>query len=118
MDIGPFLSDADQEADKANFLTLPDHITSVWKRSADTPYHVYWEVEITVHDDQQPPQPVSLSSGKELGFMLAYCDADSPAGREHFLGDVDIEPVDGDRNLGYIDASVFGNITLVEHKNP
>ncbi|MEM1412690.1 MAG: hypothetical protein AAGH19_10070, partial [Pseudomonadota bacterium] len=44
---------------------------------------------------------------------LGYCDADSPAGREHFVGDVDIEPVDGDRNRGYIDADVFATIHLV-----
>jgi hypothetical protein len=27
---------------------------------------------------------------------------------------VAIEPVNGDRNLGYIDASVFGEITLAD----
>ena len=34
--------------------------------------------------------------------------------REHFIGDVDVEPVNGDRNRGYIDASVFGTIHLLD----
>ena len=80
-----------------------------------------WEVGIKVFDDtyhQDPerpaPIPVTLEAGKVMGFMLGYCDADSPEGREHFVGDVVIEPVDGDRNRGYIDADVFARIQLVD----
>ena len=58
--------------------------------------------------------PVKLEAGKSMGFMVSYCDSDSTAGREHFMGDVLIEPVDGDRNRGYIDAGVFGSIQLVK----
>ena len=47
-----------------------------------------------------------------LGLLVAYCDADGPEGREHFMTDVEIAPVNGDRNRGYIDAGVFGRITL------
>ena len=75
-----------------------------------------WEVAIKVfNDDFQPntgSEPVSLTAGKTMGFMLAYCDNDGSDEREHFIGSHDIEPVDGDKNLGYIDASVFGTIRL------
>lgn len=125
-DIGPFLSEEDRQAGNVNVRLFPDHVHSQWKRSADEPYKIYWEVKITVMGDdyrdsydaaQEAAQAVSLKSGKTIGFMLAYCDSDGVAeggGREHFMGDVDVEPVNGDRNLGYIDASVFGQITLVK----
>ena len=54
----------------------------------------------------------SLTVGKIMGFMLAYCDNDGSDEREHFIGSHDIEPVNGDKNLGYIDARVFGSIRL------
>jgi len=47
-----------------------------------------------------------------MSFMLAYCDNDGSDEREHFIGSHDIEPVNGDKNLCYIDASVFGSIRL------
>lgn len=46
--------------------------------------------------------------------MLAYCDNDGSASREHFIGSVAIEPKNGDKNLGYKDAGVFAPLTLVE----
>ena len=49
-----------------------------------------------------------------MGFMLAYCDNDGSPEREHFVGSHEITPVNGDKNLGFIDASVFGKITLVK----
>jgi hypothetical protein len=125
-DIGPFLSDADRQAEKTNVRLYPDHVQSQWQRSLEEPYKLYWEVRITVMGDdyqdnypdgQNAAEPMALKSGMTLGFMLAYCDSDgktASGGREHFMGDVEVEPVNGDRNLGYIDASVFGHITLVE----
>lgn len=127
-DMGPFLSDEDRQAGKVNVRLFPEHVQSQWKRSAEEPNTIYWEVKITVWDDdlqdsyqagQEAAKPVSLQSGRVMGFMLAYCDSDGMTegrGREHFMGNIDIEPVNGDRNLGYIDAGVFGQITLVEPK--
>jgi len=46
--------------------------------------------------------------------MLAYCDNDGSPEREHFMGSHDIEAVNGDKNRGYIDASVFGDLVLVK----
>lgn len=125
-DIGPYLSEADEQAEKVNVRLFPGHVKSQWKRSQDAPNKLYWEVQIAVMGENyqdsdaletQAAQAVSLEAGKVMGFMLAYCDSDGrneDGGREHFMGDVDIEPVNGDRNLGYINASVFGQIRLVE----
>lgn len=125
-DMGPFLSDADRLAGKAQVRLFPEHVRSQWKRSQEEPNNIYWEVEITVwgadyrdsyEAGQAVAKPVSLQPGQTMGFMLAYCDSDGMIeghGREHFMGNIEIEPVNGDRNLGYIDASVFGHITLVE----
>jgi len=125
-DMGPFLSEEDRQAENVNVRLFPDLVYSQWKRSPTEPNNIYWEVQITVMgDDYQDSyatgeavaQAVSLKAGDIMGFMLAYCDSDGKnedGGREHFIGDVEIEPVNGDRNLGYKDASVFGHITLVE----
>lgn len=125
-DIGPYLSEDDRQAEKRNLRLYPDHIQSQWKRSHDGPNTIYWEVKLSVMgddyrdsyaEDEKKAQAVPLKAGMTLGFMVAYCDSDGKiesGGREHFMGDVEIEPVNGDRNLGYIDASVFGKITLVD----
>ena len=91
----------------------PKHIVAKWKRDPAHPYRILWEAQIAVFAEGAEASR-ELIKNEVLGFMVAYCDADSTEGRDHFLGDVDIEPVNGDRNLGYIDASVFGKLTLVE----
>ena len=102
------------------FVLLNDHIDSQWKRQSQLPHTILWEVAIRVFDDSfetdRASQPLSLSAGKVMGFMLAYCDNDGSDQREHFVGSHDIEPVNGDKNLGYIDASVFGSIKLEQAK--
>ncbi len=106
IDIGP-----DQKPHAYN-----SHIQSRWQRQNDGEYYLIWEVAITLYgDDYQDGadnQPVSLTPGKIIGFMLAYCDNDGSAEREHFVGSQAITPVNGDKNRGWIDASVFGKIQL------
>lgn len=123
VDIGPFLSETDKKADKANVRVYPNHIKSQWQRSAQKPHVIHWEVQLAVYPDtykdeyapnETPVQSVELSQGKKLGFMMAYCDSDNPKGREHFMGDMDIAPVKGDKNRGFIDAGVFGGLELVK----
>jgi len=126
VDIGPYLSEEDKQTGKSNRRLFPDHVQSKWKRSQDEPNKLYWELKIAVIGDdfqdsyslgQKAAQALPLKAGMKMGFMMAYCDSDGKlegGGREHFMGDIDIEPVNGDRNLGYIDASVFGEITLVD----
>jgi hypothetical protein len=48
--------------------------------------------------------------------MLAYCDNDGSLERETFIGSTEISPINGDKNLGYITADVFGQLTLVGSK--
>jgi len=123
-DMGPYLSAEDEKAGKVNVRLFPDLVQSKWMRSQDVPHNIFWEVKIIVMGDdfkdsyaagEPAARAVVLEAGRNLGFMLAYCDSDGKSeggGREHFMGNVEITPVNGDRNLGYIDASVFGQITL------
>ncbi len=59
------------------------------------------------------PVPVKLTAGKKLGFAVSYNDNDATGGRENFIGSINIEPVDGDKNRGWIDAGVFGTLELI-----
>ncbi len=102
-----------------NFILLNDHIKSTWRRSAEQPNKIYWEVAIAVYSDKyqhkssEKQQPVKLTLGKKLGFMLAYCDNDGSKNRENFIGSTAITPVNGDKNLGFITADVFEQLHLV-----
>jgi len=118
IDIGPNNADG-----SANFITLNDHVKSAWRRSVTAPNKIYWEVALDIYDDrftlsptkhQSPVKPVKLKQGKVMGFMLAYCDNDGSEEREHFMGSEKITPVNGNKNLGYIDAGVFGELKLVK----
>jgi len=109
-----------------NFVLLNDHINSAWRRSEKSPNKVIWELAVKVYDDSfslpitgqiltptKKSQPVTLTLGKKLGFMLAYCDNDGSKEREHFIGSVDIKAVNGNKNLGYITADVFQQLRLI-----
>jgi hypothetical protein len=93
-----------------------EHVKSRWQRSPASPHVIVWEVAIRFYPDDyrddHPKPPLALESGQRIGFMLAYCDNDGSAEREHFVGSVDIEPVAGDRNRGWIDADVFEAMSL------
>ena len=105
-------------SNKEPFLTLNDHITSVWKRDSNSPNKIIWEVAIKIYDDSFKPdsgsQPLELTAGKIMGFMLAYCDNDGSKNRENFIGSTSVEALNGDKNRGYIDASVFAQLTLIK----
>ena len=100
------------------FLTLNDHINSRWQRSESAPHKVVWELAIKVFDDSFKPgrnnSPAKLYAGKEMGFMLAYCDNDGSKHRENFIGSTEIKAVNGDKNLGYKTADVFGQLRLIK----
>lgn len=101
---------------KTPFIALNDHITSRWRRHENG--KIMWELAIKVYADDFKPnsdaKPVTLSAGKVMGFMLAYCDNDGSKQREHFIGSTKISPIDGDTNLGYRLADVFSKLTLVK----
>lgn len=91
-----------------------DHVQSRWQQHGDK---VIWEVAIDVYTDAyrdgaSDNQPVGLTAGKIMGFMLAYCDNDGSELREHFVGS---EFAAGDqKDRGWIDAGLFGKLELVE----
>lgn len=106
---------ADYGPDKQAHL-YSSHLISRWQRSSEAPYNVIWEVAIKLYPNDfkegQEDKPLLLTPNKVIGFMLAYCDNDGSPVREHFMGSHEIPPVDGDKNRGFIDAGVFGRITL------
>jgi len=114
-DIGPNNADG-----STNFVLLNEHVNSRWLRVPQHPNNIIWELAISIYDEtftlpvsNPDNKKLRLNAGKTLGFMLAYCDNDGSKEREHFIGSHSIKAVNGDKNLGYIDASVFGKITLV-----
>lgn len=114
VDIGPNNVDG-----TTNFVLLNEHINSVWKRSESNANKLIWEVAIAVYDDSfvlnnKQQKPVQLTRGKMLGFMLAYCDNDGSAEREHFIGSTEIKAINGDKNLGFITADVFQKLELIQ----
>lgn len=104
------------------------HVNSAWQRQTQAPHQIIWEVAIKLYpnnySDAKPLPALTLHANQQLGFMLAYCDNDgsdvargtppSQSVREHFKGSHDITPVQGDKNQGYKNASVFGRFVLVK----
>lgn len=99
---------------------LNEHLDSHWRRDPGNNHRIVWEISIQIFNESFSDQAlknnaVALTGGKKMGFMMAYCDADDPAnGREHFITSHDIQAVDGDKNRAYLDASVFGVLTLID----
>jgi hypothetical protein len=93
-----------------------DHVTSIWQRDQEQHKKIIWEVAIKLfpnhYSDKKPLPPITLKPEQKIGFMLAYCDNDGSASREHFMGSHKIQPINGDSNRGWIDANVFGQIIL------
>jgi hypothetical protein len=79
-----------------------------------------WELAMKVFDDTYVENgtsiPVTLNNGKELGFSLAYCDNDGSDSRENFIGSKYLD--EAVSNNSYIDASIFGTLTLVGPDTP
>ena len=73
-----------------------------------------WEVKILLYDDSYSDEsggkPVKLIPHKKIGFALAYCDNDSSAHRENFIGSSNNKGFKQD--LGWKNADVFETIIL------
>lgn len=109
VDIGPTASGA------TGPRTYPEHVQARWRRDQDDATLLIWEVRLQLYAQGAPKRPLDLQAGQHIGFMLAYCDSDQAgAGRAHFVGDVDVPERNGSRNLGYLDADVFGVMRLAE----
>lgn len=90
------------------------HVVSNWKQTADK---IVWEVKISVYSDayvdaSESNQPVTLTHGKVLGLMVAYCDNDGSELRENFVGSEAVSS--GPKDRGWIDAGLFGRLVLVD----
>ena len=90
------------------------HVTSAWKQQGDK---IVWELAIDVYtdeyvDDSDKNVPVTLSAGKLMGLMVAWCDNDGSELRENFIGSESVPH--GPKDRGWIDAGLFGALILVE----
>ena len=90
------------------------HVQSQWRQEGDK---VIWEIAIDVYDDSyvddsNANEPVTLTAGKKLGLMLAYCDNDGSELRENFIGSETVPS--GPKDRGWIDAGLFGLLELAE----
>jgi hypothetical protein len=63
-------------------------------------------------DNSKDNKPVKLNEGKKLGYAVSYNDNDGDNRRENFFGSVFIDGED--KNRGWIDAGVFGELLLVK----
>ena len=92
---------------------LNDHITM---RKVSVGGKHLWEMSLRVYgenyNDAVANTPLTLFTGKQMGFSACYNDNDSSTQRESMIGSVDTQGHKSDQ--GYINASVFGSMTLVE----
>jgi hypothetical protein len=89
------------------------HLESRWQQQGN---NIIWEVSIDIYNDTyqdgaKDNKPLSLSAGKVMGLMVAYCDNDGSELRENFVGSEFAPGKKKDR--GWIDAGLFGKLTLV-----
>jgi hypothetical protein len=94
------------------FAYYNDHCTT---RRITEGTNTTWEVAVKIFDgkrytDEGENIPKSLFSGKKMGFALAYCDNDRSPERENFMGSTLVKGED--KNRGWIDAGIFGLLTL------
>lgn len=90
------------------------HVESRWKQQSN---NIIWELAIDIYTDDYEDgsdenMPISLSAGKVIGLMIAYCDNDGSELRENFIGSEAV--LSGATDRGYIDAGLFGSLVLVE----
>jgi len=75
-----------------------------------------WELRVRIYGedyaDWKTNTPLTLTAGKLMGFSASYIDNDGSAQRESMMGSVDT--AGHKNNQGYLDASVFGSLKLVE----
>jgi len=88
------------------------HVESRWQQQDDK---VIWELAIDIYTDDyldgsDENVPVTLSPGKLMGLMIAYCDNDGSELRENFVGSESVPS--GPKDRGWIDAGLFGELIL------
>jgi len=91
-----------------------DHVESRWQQLGNK---LVWELAIDIYSDNyidgsDENTPITLSAGKLIGLMVAYCDNDGSELRENFIGSESVPS--GPKDRGWIDAGLFGTLILVE----
>ena len=80
------------------------------------PHTFEYEYELKVFNDTYVEAsvniPVQLTSGKLLGWSVAYNDNDFGSTRQNMFGSKLIEGAD--KNISYFNASAFGELKLVD----
>ena len=97
-----------------NARNYSHHVESRWKQKGNK---IVWEVAIDIYtdayeDESDDNTPVTLSAGKVMGLMVAYCDNDGSELRENFIGSEAV--LSGPKDRGYQDAGLFGALVLTE----
>ena len=99
--------------EKEKPILYNDHVISKRKTTGDVSV---WEFAITLYGDSYKDGDTNdaliLHPGQKIGFAVAYNDNDGSKERENFIGSVFIPGEE--KNLGWINADVFGTIVLVE----
>lgn len=95
-------------------IFFDDHVEIARTKDGD---RYLWELAVKVFDDQfdeysSTNVPVTLTSGKVMGFSLAYGDNDGNNSRENFMGSRESHGVNNDE--GYVNSNVFGSVTLID----
>ncbi len=90
------------------------HVESRWKQRGNK---IIWELAIDIYtdayvDDADDNKPITLSAGKVMGLMVAYCDNDGSELRENFIGSELV--AEGAKDRGWIDAGLFGSLVLTD----
>ncbi|MFT5769024.1 MAG: hypothetical protein ACI9H8_000983 [Lysobacterales bacterium] len=90
------------------------HVQSRWQQQGNK---IIWELAIDIYTDKYQDGadnnvPVTLTAGKLMGLMIAYCDNDGSPLREIFIGSESAPGEEKDR--AWKDAGLFGALTLVE----
>jgi hypothetical protein len=96
----------------------------------DTTHTYIWETEMKVYDSSYPLNttpdntPVTLTEGKRMGFVAAYCDNDNNAHssnttqintRDHFIGSMFVTGnTDNERNVAYQNSTQYAKLYLVK----